>query len=64
MQVREDHLYRLPPRQRLELLQQRCQYPLLLALRAQVERRETVTAGKRQHLGDQRDVARLRRVAD
>ena len=64
MQVLEDHQYRLPPRQRLELPQQRRQCPLLLALRAQVERREALAAGKRQHLGDQREVARLRPVAE
>ena len=33
--------------------QEQRQCPLLLALRAEVERRETVTAGKRQHLRDQ-----------
>ena len=64
MQVLEDHQYRLPPRPRLELLQQRAQCPLLLALRAEVERREALAAGKRQHLGDQGDVARLRPVAE
>ena len=64
MQVLEDHQYRLPPRQRLELPQQRRQCPLLLALRAEVERREALAAGKRQHLGDQREVARLRPVAE
>src|SRR5215472_7931123 len=64
MQVFEDHQYRLPPRQRLELPQQCRQCTLLLALRAEVERRETVTAGKRQHLADQREVARFRPVAE
>src|SRR5215469_6079072 len=64
MQVLEDHQYWLPPRQRLELPQQRRQCPLLLALRAEVERRELLAAGNRQHLGDQRDVARLRPVAE
>ena len=64
MQVLEDHQYRLTPRQRLELPQQRRQCPLLLALRAEVERREALAAGKRQHLGDQRDVARLHPVAE
>ena len=64
MQILEDHQDRLPPRQRLELPQQRRQCPLLLALRAQVERREALAAGKRQHLGDQREVARLRPVAE
>ena len=58
MQVLKDHQYRLPPRQRLELPQQCPQCPLLLALRAEVERREALTAGKRQHLGDQRDLFR------
>jgi hypothetical protein len=38
--------------------------PLLLALRAQVERRKALTAGNRQHLGDQREVARFRPVAE
>jgi hypothetical protein len=52
------------PRQRLELPQQCGQCPLLLALRAEVERREALTAGKRQHLGDQRKVARFRPVAE
>src|SRR6516225_12210554 len=64
MQVLEDHQYRLPPRQRLKLPQQCRQCPLLLALRAEVERRETLAAGKRQHLADQRDIARLRPVAE
>jgi hypothetical protein len=64
MQVLKDHQDRLPPRQRLELPQQRRQCPLLLALRAQVERREALAAGKRQHFGDQRDVARLRSVGE
>ena len=63
MQVLKDHQYRLPPRQCLELAQQCRQGPLLLALRAEVERREALAAGKRQHLGDQREVARLRPVA-
>jgi len=53
MHVFEDHQYRLPPRQRLELAQQRRQCPLLLALRAAVERREALAAGKRQHLGNE-----------
>src|SRR6516162_1856968 len=64
MQIFEDHQYRLPPRQRLELSEQRRQCPLLLALRAEVERREALAAGKRQHLGDQREVARFRPVAE
>ncbi len=65
MHILEDHQYRLPPRQRLELAQQRRQCPLLLALRAEVERREALAAGKRQHLGDQRRVvARFRPVAE
>jgi hypothetical protein len=64
MQVLKDHQYRLPPRQRLELPQQRRQCPLLLALRAEVERREALAAGKRQHLGDQREVAGVRPVAE
>src|SRR5205823_12150310 len=64
MQILEDHQYRLPPRQRLELPQQCRQCPLLLALRAEVEWREALAAGKRQHLDDQRDVARLRPVAE
>jgi len=38
--------------------------PLLLALRAEVERREALAAGKRQRLGDQREVARLRPVGE
>ena len=64
MQVLEDHQYGLPPRQRLELPQQRRQCPLLLALRAEVERRKALTAGKRQRLGDQREVARLGPVGE
>ena len=47
MQVLKEHQYRLPPRQCLELPQQRRQCPLLLALRAELERREALTAGKR-----------------
>ena len=35
-----------------------------LALWAEVERRETVAAGKRQHLRDQREVARFRPAAE
>ena len=64
MQVLEDHQYRLSPRQYLELAQQRRQCPLLLALRAEVERRETVAARKRQHLGDEGNFARFRPVAE
>jgi len=64
MQVLEDHQYRLPQRQRLELPQQCGQCPFLLALRAEVEWREMSAAGKRQHLGDQREVARLRPIAE
>ena len=64
MHILEDHQYRLPPRQRLELAQQCRQCPLLLALRAEVERREALAAGKRQRLGDQREVVRLRPVAE
>src|SRR6516162_6646586 len=64
MQVLKDHQYRLSPRQRLELAQQCRQCPLLLALRAEVERREPFAAGKRQHLGDQREIARLRPVPE
>jgi hypothetical protein len=64
MQILEDHQYRLLPRQHLELPQQRRQCPLLLALRAEVERREALAAGKGQHLGDQREVARFRPIAE
>ena len=64
MQVLEDHQYRLPLRQRLELAQQCGQCPLLLALRAELERGKALAAGKRQHFGDQREVARLRPVAE
>ena len=64
MQVLEDHQYPLSPRLRLELPQHRRKCPLLLALRAEVERREALAAGQRQHLGDQRDVARLRPIAE
>ena len=64
MQVLENHQHWLSRRQRLELPQQRRQCPLLLALRAEVERRKALAAGKRQHLGDQREVARLRPVAE
>ena len=46
MQILADHQYRLMPCQRLELPQQRRQGPFLLALRAEVERREAVAAGK------------------
>jgi hypothetical protein len=60
MQILADHQYRLPLRQRLELPQQCAQCPLLLALRAEVQRRKALAVGKRQHLGDQREVARLR----
>ena len=64
MQILADHQYRLPLRQRLELPQQCAQCPLLLALRAEVQRRKALAVGKRQHLGDQREVARLRPVAE
>jgi len=64
VQILEDHQYRLPPGQRLELAQQRRQCPLLLALRSEVERREAVATGERHHLGDQGDVARLRRLVE
>jgi hypothetical protein len=64
MQVLKNHQYRLSSRQRLQLPQQRRQCPLLLALRAEVERREALTAGKRQHLGDKGDVARFRPVTE
>src|ERR1700757_4953203 len=64
MQVLEDHQYWLPPRQRPELAQQPRQCPLLLALRAEVEWREALAAGKRQKIRDQRDVARFRPVAE
>ena len=64
MQVLEDHQYWLLLRQCLELPQQCRQCALLLALRAEVERREALAAGKQQHLGDQREVARFRPVTD
>jgi len=64
MQILADHQYRLPLRQRLELPQQCAQCPLLIALRAEVQRRKALAVGKRQHLGDQREVARLRPVAE
>jgi hypothetical protein len=64
MQILKNHQDRPSPHQRLELPQQRRQCPLLLALRAEVERREALAGGKRQHLRDQRDVARFRPVAE
>jgi len=64
MQVLKSYQDRLLPRQCLELPQQRGQCPLLFALRAQVERREALAAGKRQHLGDKGNVARFGPVAE
>src|ERR1700730_14103481 len=56
VQILEDHQDRLRSRQPFELPKQRCQAALLFALRAQLEWRETIAAGQRQQLHEQRDV--------
>ena len=61
MQILKDHQHWLSSGQTFELPQQRGQRALLFALRAQIERRETIAAGHRQQLHEQGDVAGLGR---
>ena len=61
VQILEDHQHRLRSGQPFELPQQRGKAALLLALRAQIEQRETIAAGQRKQLDEQGDVAGLGR---
>ena len=61
VQILEDYQHRLRSGQPFELPQQRRKAALLLALRAQIKRRETIVAGQRKQLDEKGDLAGLGR---